>query len=101
VIADPVEATGGYRENDIAGLVRLARAAVLSDSGVPRKQIAAFLEPKTGDPGAEGITRQRIKVLVKGSNGLVRTLLPETDQPSDGSSPPPSRCSANALVVVI
>ena len=93
VVAEPARTSGGYRQYDVADLARIARIAFLSDSGVPLKEIAAFLEPEVDDPETDlaairdgideriaALTRQRDRldaIAQRAAAGLPPGLLPE------------------------
>lgn len=93
VLAEPPRTTGGYREYDVAALVRISRIAFLSDSGVPLREISALLETAPGsmaddlaavrsgiDTRIAALTRQRERldlIAQRAADGLPLGLLPE------------------------
>lgn len=93
VLAEPPRTSGGYREYSVADLVRIARIAFLSSSGVPLRDIGPLVESTPGgmaedlaairsgiDSRIDELTRQRERLDVitdRAAAGLPLGLLPE------------------------
>lgn len=53
-LPEPPRTPGGYREYDVADLVRIARIAFLSESGVPLRDVPALLDGGNGSGSGAG-----------------------------------------------